>query len=44
MKEISDVLCLGFETVHSYMKNLRTKLGCNNTASLVRVAVEGHWI
>lgn len=42
MKEIADQLCLGFETVHSYTKNLRQKLGCNNKASLVRVAMERH--
>ena len=44
MKEIADRLCLGFETVHSYTKNLRQKLGCNNTASLVRVAIGQHLI
>jgi len=40
MKEIADKLCLGFETVHSYTKYLRQKLGCKNTASLVRTAIE----
>ncbi len=44
MKEIADRLCLSFETVHSYTKNLRVKLGCNNTASVVRTAMEQHWI
>ncbi len=44
MKEIAEQLCLGFETVHSYTKNLRIKLGCNNTASMVRIAMEQHWI
>ena len=44
MKEIADRLCLSFETVHSYTKNLRVKLGCNNTASMVRTAMEQHWI
>ena len=44
MKEIADRLCLGFETVHSYTKNLRQKLGCNNSASLVRTAIEQHLI
>lgn len=44
MKEIADRLCLSFETVHSYTKNLRIKLGCNNTASMVRSAMEQHWI
>jgi len=40
MKQISDRLCLSFETVHGYTKFLRTKLGVNNTASLVRKALE----
>ena len=44
MKEIADRLCLSFETVHSYSKNLRIKLGCNNVASLVKAAMEQHWI
>lgn len=44
MKEIADQLCLGFETVHSYTKNLRQKLGCNNTASMVRAAIEQHLV
>lgn len=44
MKEIADRLFLSFETVHSYTKNLRVKLGCNNTASVVRTAMEQHWI
>lgn len=44
MKEIADQLCLSFETVHSYCKNLRAKLGCNNVASLVKTAMEQHWI
>lgn len=44
MKEIADRLCLSFETVHSYTKNLRAKLGCNNVASLVKAAMEQHWI
>ena len=39
IKEIADELCLGFETIHSYTKYLRQKLGCNNTASLVRIAI-----
>jgi len=42
MKEIANTLCLGFETVHSYTKYLRKKLGCKNTASLVRKAIEQH--
>lgn len=44
MKEVADRLCLSFETVHSYSKNLRAKLGCNNVASLVKAAMEQHWI
>ena len=37
---IADRLCLGFETVHSYYKYLKLKLGVLNTAALVRVAME----
>lgn len=44
MKEISERLYLGFETIHSYTKYLRQKLGCNNTASLVRTAIEQHLV
>mgnify|MGYP002627208833 CR=1 FL=1 len=44
MKEIANILCLGFETVHSYTKYLRQKLGAKNTASLVRKAIEQHLI
>ena len=44
IKEIADQLCLGFETVHSYTKYLRQKLGVGNTASLVRVALERHLV
>ena len=44
MKEIASKLYLSFETVHSYTKNLRLKMGCNNTASMVRIAMEQHWI
>lgn len=44
MKEIADRLCLGFETVHSYTKYIRQKLGCNNTASMVRTAIERHLV
>ena len=43
-KEIADRLCLGFETVHSYTKYIRKKLGCANTASLVRKAIEQHLV
>ena len=44
MKQIADKLHLGFETVHSYTKYLRQKLGCNNTAALVRTAIERHLV
>lgn len=44
MKAIADKLCLSFETVHSYTKNIRQKLGCNNSTSLVRTAIEQHLI
>lgn len=44
IKEISEQLFLGFETVHSYTKYLRQKLNCSNTASLVRVAIEQHLV
>ncbi len=44
IKEISDKLCLAFETVHSYTKCLRRKLGCANTASLVRTAIARHLV
>jgi len=44
IKEIADELCLSFETIHSYTKYLRLKLDCNNTASLVRVAMERHLV
>ena len=44
IKEIANELFLGFETVHSYTKYLREKLGCPNTAALVRVAIEQHLV
>ena len=40
IKEISDKLFLGFETVRSYCKYLHLKLDVRNTASLVRKAIE----
>lgn len=40
IKEISDKLFLGFETVRSYCKYLHLKLDVHNTASLVRKAIE----
>lgn len=44
IKEIAEKLYLGFETIHSYTKSLRQKLGCNNSASLVRIAIERHLV
>ena len=43
-KEIADRLCLGFETIHSYTKYIRQKLGCSNSAAMVRTAIERHLI
>ena len=40
IKEISDKIFLGFETVRSYCKCLHLKLDVRNTASLVRKAIE----
>lgn len=40
IKMIADRLNLSFETVHSYFKYLKLKLGVQNTAALVRVAME----
>jgi Response regulator containing a CheY-like receiver domain and an HTH DNA-binding domain len=40
IKEISDKIFLGFETVRSYCKYLHLKLDVHNTASLVRKAIE----
>ena len=39
-REISDKMCLGYETIKSYRKNLIFKLNVHNTAQLVRMAVE----
>ena len=44
MKQIAHKLNLGFETVHSYTKTMRQKLGCPNMSSLVRTAIERHLI
>lgn len=38
-KEISNILCLGVETVNSYRKTLLLKLGVKNTAAMVKLAV-----
>jgi DNA-binding NarL/FixJ family response regulator len=40
IKEISNKLYLGFETVRSYHKYLHLKLDVHNTAQLVRKAIE----
>lgn len=40
VKQVADKLGLGFETVHSYTKILRAKLQVNNTAAMVRKAIE----
>ncbi len=40
IKQIAVKLGLSFETVHSYTKYLRLKLCVNNTAALVRKAIE----
>jgi len=40
IKEISEKLFLGFETVRSYHKYLHLKLNVHNTAQLVRMAIE----
>lgn len=40
IKEISEKLFLGFETVRSYCKYLHLKLDVRNTATLVRKAIE----
>ena len=37
MKQIASRLGLSFETVHSYTKYIRAKMGVNNTAALVRI-------
>ena len=44
IKEVASKLNLGFETVHSYTKSIRQKLGCSNMSSLVRVAMERHLV
>ena len=38
--EIADSMCLGYETIKSYRKNLILKLNVHNTAQLVKVAIE----
>jgi DNA-binding NarL/FixJ family response regulator len=38
--EIADRLCLGYETIKSYRKNLYAKLDAHNTKQLVQKAIE----
>ena len=38
--EIADRMCLGYETIRSYRKNLHLKLDAHNTAGLTRKAIE----
>ena len=44
IKEIAAELYLSFETVHSYTKVLRQKMGVKNMASLVREALLQHLV
>ncbi|MDR0799665.1 MAG: response regulator transcription factor [Dysgonamonadaceae bacterium] len=38
--EIADKVCLGYETVRSYRKNLHIKLGAHNIVELTRIALD----
>ncbi len=38
LPELADRMCLGYQTVRSYRKNLNIKLGAHNTAQLVQNA------
>ena len=38
--EIADSMCLGYETIRSYRKNLHLKLGAHNTAELTKIAMD----
>jgi DNA-binding NarL/FixJ family response regulator len=38
--EIAESMCLGYETIKSYRKNLILKLNAHNTAALVKMAIE----
>ncbi len=40
MNVISDMMCIGYETVKSYRKNIMTKLQVANTAALIKYATE----
>jgi DNA-binding NarL/FixJ family response regulator len=37
--EIADKMCLGYETIRSYRKNLHIKLGAHNIVELTRIAL-----
>jgi DNA-binding NarL/FixJ family response regulator len=38
--EIADKMCLGYETIRSYRKNLHIKLGAHNIVELTRIALD----
>ena len=38
--EIADMMCLGYETIRSYRKNLHLKLDAHNTADLTKKALK----
>jgi DNA-binding NarL/FixJ family response regulator len=38
--EIADKMCLGYETIRSYRKNLHQKLNAHNTAELTKIAMD----
>ena len=38
--EIADKMCLGYETIKSYRKNLFQKMSVHNTTQLIRTAIE----
>lgn len=40
MNTISEIMCIGYETVKSYRKNIMTKLQVPNTAALIKYVVE----
>lgn len=39
-RQIAEHLCITIHTVNSYRKSLLKKLGANNVASLVRIAIQ----
>jgi len=38
MPELADKMCLGYQTIRSYRKNLNIKLDAHNTAQLIQNA------